>query len=172
MGNLKGADLKKVYVAFYSGDSFVQRAIRWLTNSHVNHVAIIYESTDWQTDIAIEAEFNGVIVHQSKRQPKHVFRIDDQSAFDNLRFILNNLGEFYDYIGLLKFGVVLLWWKIFKKKLRQPTQDTKGQFCSELVARYLKCFPEIEEQIGNPQYSSPEDLLEVCKNNPGLFLED
>jgi hypothetical protein len=132
-------------------------------------VAIIYESKDWQTDISIEAESNGVICHHSNRKIKYLFNVNDQAAFDNLRYILKNLGEYYDYIGLLKFGFVLLWWKFFKKKVRQPTQNTKGQFCSELVARYLICFPGIKDQIKNPQYISPGDLLDICKNNPDLF---
>jgi hypothetical protein len=161
--------LKRVSIVFYDGDSLVSKAIRWFTKSKVNHTAIVYDSEDWGTEITIEAASNGVIAHKSSRKAKHKYIVSDPKAFEKLKTITSYLGEFYDYIGIVKFGLLLLWWKLLKIKIRKPLTNTKGQFCSELVARYLISFPNIE--IKSPQWTSPGDLLIVCEKNPELFIK-
>jgi hypothetical protein len=160
--------MNKVSIVFYSGDSVPSKVIRWFTKSTVNHTAILYESQDWGTDILIEAASNGVICHPSSREPKCEYVILDTKAFSKLKTITDYLGEFYDYAGIVKFGIFLLWWKLFKTKVRKPLNSTKGQFCSELVARYMQSLTGIS--IKNPQWTSPEDLLKLCKQNPDLFI--
>jgi hypothetical protein len=160
--------LKTVAITFYDGEGTLSKLIRWFTKSKVNHTAIVYDSEDWDTEITIEAASNGVIAHKSSREPKYKFYIVDLNAFEKLKTIMGHLGELYDYFGIVKFGIFLLWWKVFKTKVRKPLRETKGQFCSELVARYLLSFPNIE--IKNPQWVSPEDLLDICTKNPDLFI--
>jgi hypothetical protein len=160
--------MRKVSIVFYNGNSWVSKVIKWFTRSKVNHVALTYDSQDWGGEMTIEAAANGVICHKSTRKPSCEFVITDIEAFEKIKTIVSYLGEFYDYIGILKFGIVLLWWKIFKKRIRKPLRSTNGQFCSELVARYMQSLPGVI--IKNPQWVSPGDLLDICKKNPDIFI--
>lgn len=79
---------------------------------------------------------------------------------ESLKYVLLNwLGKSYDFGGMIGASWVLLW-RIFKARVKNPTQNNKALFCSELVVTYLRSvnYPGIEELEASS--TTPKDLLE------------
>lgn len=160
--------MKKVYICFKSSDLIGGKIIKVLSKSKVSHAAICYESDDWGEDMILEATFNGVVCKKPHDKYKHVFLIKEETAFDKLKVLKPYLGQFYDYIGAVWFAFILIFKNLFRWKKACPKYSFKGQFCSELVAKY---FEELGFGFENTQWVTPQELLEICQNNKSLFLD-
>jgi hypothetical protein len=158
--------LKKIYIVFERTNGWIGKAIRWFTGGEVNHVAIMYDSEDWQEQWLVEALERGVFAHKRTNEKYYeVYELCADDAAEAVRGVGKYIGEWYDYIGILGFALVKLWWRVFKRKLKKPFTSSKGQLCSELVARVLQRYVHIQ----NPQWVEPNELLKICRSNPQLF---
>ena len=160
--------MKNIKIVFGKSKGFFPWLIRWLTDSSVNHVAITYESTDWENTWVAEAEPKGVYTTpQNNRTWLFSFDIKYDIA-NSVKFAQQYFGEHYDYPSFFAFGWILLCWKLLKINIRRPWRSASGQFCSEFVARILQPkYPEID----NPQWVTPQDLLAICRRHTDNFIE-
>ena len=157
--------MKKLRIVFERDTGFMAYVIRWLTRSKINHVAIVYESDDWQAEWVTEAAVKGVrALPAGKRKWERVFWFK-YDASPHIRAAQLYLGQNYDFTGFFLFGWFLLLGKILKAKVTRPGVSTKGQFCSEYIARILQQMMP----IADPQWTTPEELLDLCETRPDLF---
>ena len=157
--------MKTLEIVFEQDNGFVPRVIRWLTRSDVNHVALRYLSEDWTSEWVAEAAARGVrAVPDHGRKWKHRF-IVKYNAVADVQAAQKYIGERYDFVGLVLFGVFIVAWRWLKVKLRRPMHPTSGQFCSEFVAHMLN--PKIP--FPEPQWVTPQDILLVCQDRVDLF---
>lgn len=161
--------MKNICIFFERGNSELAKAIRWFTDGEVNHVGISYFSDDWQEEWVVEALPRGLISHKKKKNQKwySCFKIKYEDAVTDVWRVRNRIGNQYDYLSLIGFGWVKLWWKLFKIKIRKPWRSAQGQLCSEAVAEMIKKRVDIK----NPQWIDPQQLLDICRSRPDLFEE-
>ncbi len=158
-----------IKIVFTASRGFVGRAIRWLTRGRVSHVMIEYTSGAWGGSWIAEATAVGV-----RKVPSYKARHDVVAEFefdgeDGLKALSEYVGQNYDYAGIVVFGWALLWWRIFRRRLKKPTKNTKGQFCSELVSRLFIAKQLPETETWDPEKKTPEDLLAYCEAHPVQF---
>jgi hypothetical protein len=159
--------MKNIKIVFEHDKGFVERVIRWLTRSDVNHIAVVYDSTDWECPWVAEAAVKGVrTVPERSRRWKYSFNVK-YDAIRDVQGAQQFIGQSYDFTGFFIFGWILLWWRLLKVRIRRPLHPTKGQFCSEFVAQVL--LPKV--YFEDPQWVTPQDILEVCRNHKELFEE-
>lgn len=161
--------MNRIWIVFEKDRGFVPRVIRWLTKSDFNHVAIEYDSDDWNGRWAAEAATKGVrTVPSSKRKWTRRFLVKYPEAKIDLRSTSQFIGEAYDFAGFFLFGWILLFWRVLKLKVRRPWRSTKGQFCSEFVARFIG----VQDPFSNPQWVTPEDIFRRCCIRSDMFEEE
>jgi hypothetical protein len=162
--------MKDICIVFERDKGFIARAIRWFTKGEVNHVAVKYDSEDWQEEWIVEAMPRGVFARKSKNRKWYAafkFYSKDGTETDDLRRISKHIGEKYDFATFFMFMWVQLCWRWLKLKVKKPWRSAKGQICSELIARLL----EKDIQFENPQWVHPQELLEICRSRKDLFEE-
>lgn len=158
--------MNDIFIAFSARGGIISRLIRWLTGGRVSHAAVLYRSVTWGGLWVAEATSAGVHTYPLTN-PKiwvSVWRVKYDITAD-MRVARAYFGEHYDFLGVLRFGFILMWWRIFKRKLRRPLTASSGQFCSEWVAHVLRSV------IGglDPQWASPESLLKVIETASDKF---
>jgi len=159
--------LQRIRIVFERSNTWLGAIIRWLTRSKLNHVAVEYYSTDWQEDWAIEAELRGVWTRPSyQRKWLHEFEVL-YDVSEDMRKAQRFIGDNYDFKGIFVFGWLLLFWRLFKVRLRRPWASSKGQLCSELVSRMI--LPQTGSMIANPQWTTPQELYNICCLRRDLF---
>jgi len=147
------------YVGFSTTNKIISRIIRWVTHSEVSHTFLAYQAFNriW----VLEAGFLGVsIVPLDKFKAKNnivlMVPVRELSP-DDLGAAMDQLGTAYDFGGLLGaiFPVIGHW---FKRKWKNPWNNPKAMFCSELVVYSLQSakFPGTEALV--PADTSPQDL--------------
>jgi hypothetical protein len=153
-----------VRIGFSTTNSWVGRAIRWLTKSTVSHVFLLFEfaGREW----VVEAGWNGVvIIPWSKFQAQNVVvkLIDVPEAYSiDLGRTLDMVGEPYDYSGLLGMTWVMVG-RWLRKKWHNPTQSGKALFCSEMVVILLQQSGYPGADTLDSHSTSPDDLLKFLE---------
>ena len=162
---------KGVTIVFTAKKLWTSRLIRWSTGSRVSHVYIEYPSELWGGRWAAEATVSGVrkvIVPKARKGFIEEFH-STLELQKGLASISKYFGERYDFIGVARFGLPILFWRWFRVKIRHVTRDSKSQFCSELVARVFKNAGLPGTNDWNVETVDPETLYQYCKQNPVLF---
>lgn len=161
--------MKNIIVVFEKDKGIVPWIIRKLTKSEVNHVAISYESADWEGEWVAEAATKGVrTVPRKHRQWRKAFKIK-YNAVDHVREAGEYIGNKYDFAGLFGFGWIILMWNLFKVRVRKPWRSASKQLCSEWVSRILIHHDEISFE--DPEWVNPQQIVELCEQRPDLFEE-
>jgi uncharacterized protein YycO len=151
------------------------RIILWMTRGIVNHAMIVYESSIWGGHWAAQAVGHGVEVvplFRALRGRKSIAvyrcKFDAEVALKKIR---RKVGAPYDFKSMLWFGWAIVAWRIFKRKIKKPWKNTRGQFCSELVARMFHAagLPDTDWDF---ELVSPEDLRLYCEAHPELFEKE
>jgi len=159
--------MKDIYVVFQKTDNFVAKAIRWFTKSNVNHIAIMIYSDEWQDLMILEADVKGVTLTPArKRKFVRTFKVN-QDISEDVVAAKKYIGESYDFTALFAFGFLMVIRRLWQSKRIRFPWTSKGQLCSEIVARIFLKYSD----INNPQWISPEDMLEYCLNRPDLLTE-
>jgi hypothetical protein len=162
--------MNKVWIAFERDSGFSAWLVRKVSGFEYNHVAIIYESTDWDALWVAEAMTRGVrATPQKKRIWRKRFLINHAQIWDSLRVNAIHFGERYDYQGLVVFGLLLLCWRYLKLKVRHPLRSYKGLFCSEYLALVLN---GINIKLDCPQFIDVRTIWSTCLQNPDTFPEE
>ena len=87
----------------------------------------------------------GVIIHNIEDDVEHFYTIDGADGQKVIQYMMDNLGDGYDYPGILGY------------LFRMPWQKKTRWFCSELVAEALNTSGEI--YFPSPKNVSPEDII-------------
>jgi len=163
-----------VRIVFTRSDTFMSKAIRWLTAGRVSHVLLQYPSEMWGGEWVAEATWPMVLMRPAEKARHGVYK-EFECLFDvrtALNAIRGEIGQWYDFQGLAVLGVWLFVWRVFKKKLQHPLHSTSGNKCSELYAKMFKATTELPNTHRfEPEYTSPEDLLDYCEEWPKFFRE-
>jgi hypothetical protein len=163
-----------IRIAFSRNSSLLSRLIRWVSKGRVSHslarltlggIPFVVESvlmgvrmvtwTRWQKAAPLYAEYQLLRPEPSQEQ---------------LQAALDDLGDFYDYVGLLGYIPVLLW-RWMGRKRRNPLASASSQVCSEFVVRFLQHLYPLDDvfQLIDPETVTPEDLLKLCEETTTTF---
>lgn len=142
--------------------------IRRATKSKVSHVSI--GSDIHGVDVALEAGVSGVTpMIRSKFEATNIiveqYWIKDGIVSEEaLKHAVEEIGEGFDYAGLLGFGLVILVARWFRKKIKNPWASPKTVWCSEFVLHLNrdKTIPEWNDF--EPESVTPEDLRAACES--------
>jgi len=158
-------------IVFTASNTLLGKLIRWITKSKVSHVFIEYHSSQWGGQWALEAYITGVRKVPVSRVRHHVVAEFECLNIPSQAFLRIGklVGEGYDFSGLFLFAWLHIIWKWFGKKMRKPLNATKGQFCSELGARFLDAAGVSDPRLDDPEKASPQILFEVCSAFPEMF---
>lgn len=160
----------KVWVVFERDSGFPAWLVRTVTGFEYNHCAFLYESDDWESLWVAEAATKGVrALPQKKRIWRKRFRVEHPQIWEAMRAEAGHFGENYDYVGLVVFGALILFWKALKKKFHHPLRSFGGLFCSEYLAMVLKRLGYGDE---DPQYVDVHGIWALSVQNPTVFIEE
>jgi hypothetical protein len=154
-----------MHLVFTSSDALISRLIRKVTGSEVSHVALRLSLEE--VPVFLHADVGGVkIVAQeaffASRTERYVFAFKERVS---PKLAVAYIGARYDYVGLL--------WNLFRIMTKwlgyawhRPLQSPQALVCSEFIARLgLASFVGLD-----PENTTPQDLLEVCKKAPEFEL--
>lgn len=86
-----------------------------------------------------------------------------------LREVGKLVGQPYDFAGLIRLGWVLFW-RWLGVSVRKPLGSTRGQFCTEVIARFIMAAKLPEAQNWDPEALTPKDLVWYCRTHPEWFV--
>ena len=163
-----------VRIVFTASNTWIGRAIRWLTKGRVSHCFFQHPSVTWGGEWSTEATWPMVLQRPAERSRHNIVkefecRFDIEDGFKANR---QEIGKWYAFEGLAVFGLWLLIWRVFRHKIRHPFHSTKGDSCSELatkVFRSSKQLPDADKL--DPDYTDPESLLKFCEQHSAQFVE-
>ena len=158
-------------IVFLTTDRILSRVIRVIGKSPASHVALGLHLHG--VPVLLQADIGGVqITPRAKFLRKH--RVVSEWAFTSpgienaLAGGVREIGERYDYVGLLGYLIVVLG-KLFHRRLRNPLAARKAVVCSEFVVgldREGYCVPEWKGL--DPEATMPADLLAICQTSPSF----
>lgn len=159
--------MKNVRYVYEADDSIPGRAIRWFTKGRVNHVAMTYDSDDWEAEWVVEAVPKGTVSRPVRnRKWTHVVT-PKYNAAPYLRAAQEFVDQKYEFKAIFLFAIFILAWRWFRMKLRRPALKGKAQICSELAAHTV--LPVLGPEIENPQWVHPEELLSLQEAHPEFY---
>jgi len=146
-------------------------AIRWITKGQVSHAMIQSPDPQWGGEWIAQATLPQVVRVPAEHARHNVYveyrcKFDAEAALPKLR---DFMGEWYGFGGIVILGWIKLWWRVFKRKLKVPHYTVKGQFCSELVARFFQAADLPEVAAWDVERITPEDIRRYCERHPDLF---
>jgi hypothetical protein len=154
-----------VTIVFTAKDSWISGLIRWITRGKTSHVFLEYTSDLWGGRWAAESGSHGVrkIPASMARRNTHIVaefgcKFPTEAAIKKVAALI---GERYDFGGLAVFAWAILTWRMCRKKFKKPMNNTRGQFCSEFVTRFLQAAGKYPADR-DPEFTSPQDLLDCC----------
>jgi len=88
------------------------------------------------------------------------------SVEKGLRKAVRDVGDNYDYVGLLGYAVAIILWRLLKKKIKNPFASSTAMVCSEFVAHLDRTGTVLPEfKILHPETTHPEHLLRICETS-------
>jgi len=160
--------------------SILSKLIMWFTNSDVSHVSIRFSKLEenWMVEAARKGVQPGWWNYFiTKNDVKYVYDIVDlnESILEQIvdECLDKMVGKSYDIFGILGFLIALGLRKLGFKNVKNIFGSKKLFFCSELIMRIAAKIDEEMKVIiftGDPELTSPADLLQQCVNNPYLRL--
>ena len=143
---------------------FMSRLIRKISRSTVSHASICIEVEG--VPFIVEATTGGVRLIPRKTWERHAVVIREYDYLfskDAIRFVLEEVHKKYDYLGLVGFVPVVLAWRWFRKKIKNPLSSSIAVVCSEFVARALN-FGNKDFDL-DPENTTPSMLLRICEKH-------
>lgn len=132
----------------------------WLKTSKVNHVALRYGGKEdkWM----VESNKHGFIpnwwpvyMQDKTRDICYRFKIEgiDEELLEEIvdECIDELIHKPYDFLGILGFGVTIIWYQITGKKIKNPFGSNRFYICTESMYYILK---KIEEKTGEEMMSN------------------
>ena len=155
-------------IVFLTTDMLLSRFIRWLTKSPVSHVAL--GLTLEGVPVLLQADIGGVqITLRESFLKKH--KLVSEYAFTSpgienaLARGVREIGERYDYVGLVGFFVVVVG-RLLGRRIKNPLASRKAVVCSEFIVgldREGFCVPDWRGL--DPETTTPGELLAICRGS-------
>ncbi|TXH10525.1 MAG: hypothetical protein E6R04_05095 [Spirochaetes bacterium] len=145
--------------------------VRKITKSRTSHAWFKYYDQDFEMDMVMEAHELGFRLIPFERFKKHneVVAIwsTSQNLQEGLKWAATWLGSAYDFGGLLGMAKVILG-RILSRRWRNPTQNSKAMFCSEMAVSVLQLsgVPWARDLVASEV--SPQDLMELFERQAAL----
>lgn len=159
-----------INVCFSTTDRCFSRFLRWFTKSRVSHALVTFRDETLDKVLVMEATGKGFHLKPWASWKQHntlVSRFELNLApeviLQAIQKLTEELGAEYDLIGL--FGFLLRRWR---KRYKNPLDDTGKMFCSEAVAKFLRYCGLIND---DPASYTPSDLFVLLANANGVALK-
>ena len=173
-------------IVFTADPGFIGKSIRyftkrsWLDSARTSHVALRFggEETKWM----VEANVHGFMPNWWPKfiQIRTIYRRYEVKGTDEqtLRKIIDNciddlILDRYDVVGLLGMAIIIIWYWISGRKIKNFFGRKSALTCSEVVYRI---FEKVSEKTHieyfkkrHPETVFPEELMIECENKPDLF---
>ncbi len=173
MDKLPPVDARRVYIGFTRGDSFISKAIRFVSEGDVNHVFFLYWSAlwgCWMEHGAIGSGFNALPVTTNGLVDGCTCLIDFVGYDLSLGFKRNAqlIGAKYDYTAIPGMVWVEAMEHWFRRNVRNPLQTGSRVFCSEIGGKIV-IDSKVPLDIGGRSISSltPYELKLAALKVPG-----
>lgn len=141
--------------------------------AHVNHVFLLYKSSDFGQWFTVEIAEDGPTptpakrVFKKKRKVLEVFKTS-LDIREGMRRSVGRVGRGYDFKGILGFFFAILK-SLWTGDPPKNIFHSKGRdFCSEYVTKVLLNTDGFEYQL-EPESTSPVDLSLLMKNDPDFL---
>jgi hypothetical protein len=165
--------MRFVRFAYERTGGFVARAIRWFTKAPINHVAILFHSTDWDGDWVVEAVvekgLSRVVCRPARGRKWWAVVTPKYDSVPYLQAAQEFVDQRYDFQGFFLFVPLILAWRWFRLKLKRPALAGKSQICSELATHVALPAVGYSKELADPQWVDPWTLYRVQKSLPELF---
>ena len=149
-----------VKIGFSTTDMLLSRIIRLVTSSKTSHCWFLFEAHGKQ--FVLQADIGGVRITPYSKWAKKwkIVAIVEPKYKVDLAPAWDMLDENYDYGGLLGNAWVYLG-HLFKKKWKNPLNDARSLFCSELAVKVLQAsnYPGADKL--DPAATSPEEVFKL-----------
>jgi hypothetical protein len=154
---------------FSVATSWLSWLIKRFTRSRVSHTAIgtdmhgvpvILHATQGGVQVTLRSRFErgNVVLEEYRIKPAVQDALEDQS----LRHAVEHVGERYDYAALVGYAALILAWRWFRKKIKNPLASPRALVCSEFCL-HLNHAQAIPEWNGlDPERTTAEDLRIQC----------
>lgn len=145
--------------------------IKKFTKGKSSHVALGAEL--YGVPVLIHSTMGGVQVTPREKYFKSDVVVEEYAFIPDmthgLQHAVTHLNQHYDYVGLLGYAMLLVAWRWFKKKIKNPLAAPKAMVCSEFV-----CHIDHEGQIAewadlDPERTTPQDLIERCRTGKNFM---
>lgn len=153
---------------FTTSSGFLSWAIRLVTRSHASHSMITVDF--YGMSCLLHCTVGGVqITPRAKWLRDNV--VTQEFAFvadvtDRIPDAAKHLNERFDYVGFFGFGIVVLAWRWFKKKIRNPIHTPTSFVCSEFVLELDRAGVVVPEWSGlDPERTTCQTLIEICERS-------
>ena len=156
--------MRDVCFTFEADDNFIGKAIRWFTDSDVNHVAAEFGSIDWEATWVVEAIPKGTVCRPSRNRKWTYIVTPKYDAREHIRAAQDFVDRKYEFKAIFLFAIFILAWRWFRLKWHKPFLKGKDQICSELVSHMV--LPVLGPVIEDPQWTDPGKLLRIFQAYP------
>ena len=173
-------------VLFSADPNFVGRTIRyftkisWVKQGRVSHAALRYgrDESNWMIESAEKGFLpNWFPYFEKKRKNIKQFEVlgIDEDLLEKIvdAQVDKMIHERYDYGNLLGMALIIIWYKITGKIVKNIFAWPGHLACSEVI---YKIFDEVKKQTGidymgvhDAETVFPEELLQECEKKPELF---
>lgn len=145
--------------------------VRKLTGSTCSHVFFIYRDREFELEMVMEAHelgFRIVPYERFVRENNIVWTCTPKvDLTEGLKWAAKYLGTAYDFGGLIGMAFVVLA-RIFKRRIKNPLQNSRSMFCSEITVHAIKRghgwhekYPGLDAM--RAASTSPQDLMEFLQ---------
>jgi hypothetical protein len=129
-----------IRVGFSTSSAWYSRVIRWFTKAKCSHAFLVADVMG--VELVLEEGMTGYSTRtlaNMVRSGSVIIQIFDPAVplDKGVTWSMSRLGQRYDYAGL--FGMAwVMFWRAFKKRVRNPFASHHAMFCSEEVVRVLQ----------------------------------
>lgn len=127
-----------VFVGFSFGAGWLSRLIRWFTGGKASHAFLLFWDPCFGRWVQLGSEAGGWMLTVAPTANAWLYSMPGVDLSAGLRAHADKLGTPYDFGGLLGMAPLMLAWRWFRWKLRNPLQARGAWFCSEAVADILR----------------------------------
>lgn len=157
-----------ITLVFTTTNSWLSKLIRFFTKGRSSHVMVGIKVYD--QDMFLHCTSGGVQVTPREKWLKGSTLVAEYEIVPDVtsgvKQAFRLLNDNYDYPALLGYAWLLVMWRLFKKKVKNPLASTTSYVCSEFVCHLDLTGACIKEWSNlDPERTHPEDLLVICENS-------
>lgn len=154
--------------------TLLSSAIKWFTKSKVSHCLIGVEVHGIKMFLHCTA--GGVILTPRQKYERSNLILNEyklrSDVSDALAHAYSHLNDAYDYAGIFGFAWIIICWRIFRRRIRNPVASAKAMWCSEFVLHLNHAGAIPEWQGLDPELTHCQHLLDRIRETGGPSFEE